>query len=816
MMMKRTMGSLAALLLLTAGLSGCASTALGKGPAVGRDSDTVLGGLPEPALAPIAASDDVAQKPRTAVAALALPETVARGDMLPFRVVDSSFSAALNRAVFLGDDPPALHVFDPVTRETRSARLTEGGLMMSVAPNGRVAAVLQHGKIRVFDLPGATLRATHAIKPSITRIVLTNDRILGFPEERGDDFVTLELASGRQTWTNRFMQWLGRGVVAGPLQRVYAPSRGTSPGFLGRLDTNEKGDVVWKRSRSTDVKHPVCGDLWASVDGLRIFTGCGTVFRGSESPDMDLVFDGRLPLSGVQGLAQLPQRGELAVIPWANRPNRDGELAADDTQLLLFAYEGFGLLGRSALPAIAAADRHVPTHGRAVFASPDGRAFHVLVEADPEASLSRGFAWITLRRDAATAAPRATKPAPTPETAATPAAPVVAHRARTWRARDLEPLRVTHIATNDLVDLGDNRKLGKCVVSIGEPERLLRQLAHLLPPGGLSGSTVREFVTARAGARPVFAMLLADSPSRPLHESHVAVVTGVIDAERAALCVHQGHANLDDFVEESSDFLSAIEWQRNYVVRFVELHAAWYHFNRVERFRLEVRLPGVVRPHVLSQVGGMDVPVGFESVMVASQSDGNHRLIRRGIFVSPGTSLSTLRDIETIEVGDAQGVLQQASFREASPGRAENLVLEREGVATYTLHRRVGDQVIRRAFTSQGELAGPLVKDERFNEVRDKRTTFMFELNEFRPEYSTDKPTTVRYSRAATDPEGDVLIEAAGRRMIGRLSHDGRLQSLRIERSVGARLERSFVSGAARPMPPRLRSPRSKTDRRSL
>ena len=792
--------------------AGCAPATVGRDAATALQSDTVLGAVTPPTLSPDAPESERPTAPAEAQApALGLPEIVAKRDMLSFRVVDSAFSAALDRAVFLADDPPALHVLEPASHQTRSIPLSEGGLMLSMAPNGRVAAVLQNGKVAVFDLATTALRATYTIKPSITRIIVTNDRIFGLPEQSSEDYVALELATGRQVTGTRSLQWLGRGVVAGPLARVYAPTRNLSPGDIGRLQTNDKGEVTWTRSRMAAYKHPTCGDLWASADGLRIFSGCGSVLRGSESPDMDMVYDGQLPFAGVQALAHLPGRSELAVVPRADRRQRDAQIDADDRQLFVLAYEGFGVVGRSALPVVAGTSQNVPTHGRAVFAAPDGRAFHVLLEADPAAGLSHGFALITVRRDGPLLPPAParvavpTKPVATAKpTDASPAAEAtVDHRDRTWRANDMEPLRISHIATNDLVDLGSDHKLGKCAVSIGEPERFLKQLSHLLPASTTASYTVRELVVAREAARPIFAILLADSDRRPLADSQVVWITGTLDAERAAVCVHRGHANVDEFLEESTELLAEIQWQHDYVVRFAELSTAWYRVNHVERYRLEIHLPGVVRPHVLSEVGSVDVPVGFESVMVASEPSTNHRLIRRGLFVSPGTKLSSLRDIETIEVGDDAGVLQEASFRDASPGRNEDLVLTRTGAGAYSLGRRVGEHVARLPFANRGDLAGPLVKDQRLREVAASPAPFAFTLSEFRPEYAANAPTTVSYSHAITDVEGELLVDAAGHRMIGKLARDGRLDGLRTERGTGARLERAASTGAVQPFGPK-------------
>ncbi len=806
-----TSGWLGAVLALGAA-AGCSTTTVGRDAASAHQSGTILDGVAPPALPPDAPGSERPAAPTgTQVPSLGLPQALGKRDMLPFRVVDSAFSAALDRAVFLADDPPALHVLEPASHQTRSVLLSEGGLMLSMAPNGRVAAVLQNGKVAVFDVATAALRATYAIKPSITRIIVTNDRIFGLPEQSSEDFVALELATGRQVTGTRSLQWLGRGVVAGPLARVYAPTRGLSPGDIGRLQTNDKGEVTWTHSRMAAYKHSTCGDLWASADGLRIFSGCGSVLRGSESPEMDMVYDGQLPFAGVQALAHLPGRGELALVPRADRRPRDGQIEADDRQLFVLAYEGFGVVGRSDLPVVAGPNQNFPTHGRAVFAALDGRAFHMLLEADSAAGLSHGFALITLRRDGSPLAPALApvaipaKPVAIakPAEASPSAEPTVTQRDRSWRARDMEPLRISHTAANDLVDLGSDRKLGKCAVSIGEPERLLKQLSHLLSAGVTASYTVRELVVAREAARPIFAMLLTDSDRRPLADSQVVAITGTLDAERAAVCVHRGHANLDEFLEESTDLLSEIQWQRDYTVRFAELSTAWYRVNHVERYRLEIHLPGVVRPHVLSEVGSVDVAVGFESVMIGSEPSGNHRLIRRGLFVSPGTKLSTLRDIETIEVGDDAGVLQEASFRDASPGKNEDLVLTRTGAGVYSLGHRIGEHVARLPFANRGDLAGPLVKDQRLREAAASPAPFAFTLSEFRPEYAVSAPTIVSYSHAITDVESELLIDAAGHRMIGKLARDGRLDTLRTERGTGARLERAASTGAVQPFGPR-------------
>ena len=41
-------------------------------------------------------------------------------------------------------------------------------------------------------------------------------------------------------------------------------------------------------------EYETCGNLWISEDGFRIFTGCGHVFRSSESEPEDMLYNGTL------------------------------------------------------------------------------------------------------------------------------------------------------------------------------------------------------------------------------------------------------------------------------------------------------------------------------------------------------------------------------------------------------------------------------------------------------------------------------------------------------------------------------------------
>jgi hypothetical protein len=124
----------------------------------------------------------------------------------------------------------------------------------------------------------------------------------------------------------------------------------------------------------------MCGDLWLSNDGARIFTRCGNTFLAANQQGEDMVYGGSLDVSVIRHLSHAPTRGEIAVIP--DLPE-DGATGYEDTVVRLFDDEVLEATGNIALPCVDVEGQTVTGHGRFVFPLGDASGYVVVLEPDP-------------------------------------------------------------------------------------------------------------------------------------------------------------------------------------------------------------------------------------------------------------------------------------------------------------------------------------------------------------------------------------------------------------------------------------------------
>jgi hypothetical protein len=121
--------------------------------------------------------------------------------------------------------------------------------------------------------------------------------------------------------------------------------------------------------------YAMCGDLWMSEDGLRIFTRCGNVFRSSPNryssgttPE-DMTYNGALEnLSSVRHLCHSQTIGKVAAIPDITYSNANA-----DTEIRTFNYDFLTFQSSVTLPYFVVSNTSAFSgHGRYVFYNSNG------------------------------------------------------------------------------------------------------------------------------------------------------------------------------------------------------------------------------------------------------------------------------------------------------------------------------------------------------------------------------------------------------------------------------------------------------------
>ncbi len=308
---------------------------------------------------------------------------------LPYDIVDADYSTSLDRVVLATSAPSELVIVTPKTLETTSVALPLLPSSVSVAPDGRSAALAHNGFVSIVDLTTATLTKTISTTTVAGDIVLAaNGFAYLFPES--DQWVgihSIDIAAGVDLGDDS--SW---GIYAGTLaklhpsgQAMYGITVGLSPTDIETYDIS--AGVVGAISDSPyHGDYAMCGDLFLDKDGSRIFTGCGTAFKASPGTVDDMKYNGVLEESqagsyAYRSIVHDPVKGLVYAIGregpyWADEPD------PSEASVRVYSYEFLAAQGSLPIPCMESGPTKATAYGRFVFVSSSGAQVHVLTRAE--------------------------------------------------------------------------------------------------------------------------------------------------------------------------------------------------------------------------------------------------------------------------------------------------------------------------------------------------------------------------------------------------------------------------------------------------
>ena len=308
-------------------------------------------------------------------------------DMLDFRVLDAEFSSSQNRIVAVSAIPTnRLHVYDPESQSGIGVDLPLTPTCVSVSPDGLFAAVGHDGWITYVDLQAGAVLNSFAVSAVVHDVVLAgNGFAYAFPQTgQWVRIHCIELATGIET--------LGQGIVRQGTQAklhpngasIYGADNGISPSDIEKYDiTGGTSQYLYDSPYHGD--HAMCGDLWISEEGQRIFTRCGNVFRSSENQAEDMVYNGELSeLDSIESLDHSAEAGKVLAIPAT--PLFGG--GAPDTELQVYDDTFLDFEESQPLPQTQLGQSSYDVHGRFVFLNEAGTKAYIVGEVDASSGLS--------------------------------------------------------------------------------------------------------------------------------------------------------------------------------------------------------------------------------------------------------------------------------------------------------------------------------------------------------------------------------------------------------------------------------------------
>lgn len=241
------------------------------------------------------------------------PLPLANSVTLPHDVVASAYSAELDALVSVSTRPsPALYVYDLTTGRSRSVALATAPTSLSIEPGGQRAAVGHDAALSVVQLQPAG-PSTSASPEPVKRYPLTfpvgavvfdgRGHVHAFSSMKNgfSPMFNLDLASGAVEQVNAASGAPGlfgsvRALLHPAGDRLYATDRDISPSdlYVSRLTGATAAPLVDSIYHG---EYPMCGDLWVSPRGLRLYTACGNTFMSNADPALDMRYSGALTLA---------------------------------------------------------------------------------------------------------------------------------------------------------------------------------------------------------------------------------------------------------------------------------------------------------------------------------------------------------------------------------------------------------------------------------------------------------------------------------------------------------------------------------------
>lgn len=326
------------------------------------------------------------------VALLRPTPSLAQTTALTYRPIAAEYSSALDRIIMLSASPDQVHIYDAASHSDTAVNLPKSPLSLSVSPDGLHAAVGHDALISYVNLTSANVEKTLAIPVKAQTITMNSSWIYVMPAYEGDS-VSVNIGTGAVT-PNSSVFYASGGRFDAAVNSIYGTRDGISPNDIEKYDIST-GPITAQTDSIYHGDFPVCGPVFFSTDGLRIYDGCSTVFRASTDSTLDMRYVTTLAgAASVRSLTESALLHRVALIPGSSsyytvNPVNDGVV-------LLYESAYLTPLGQFALADFAAGSASFRAHGRWVFYNASSTALYAITQADPTASLLNDFAVQTI------------------------------------------------------------------------------------------------------------------------------------------------------------------------------------------------------------------------------------------------------------------------------------------------------------------------------------------------------------------------------------------------------------------------------------
>lgn len=318
---------------------------------------------------------------------------------LSYQVIDAEYSKALDKVIMLSTRPNQVHIYDAATHTEQALSLPLAPTSVSVGSDGLYAAVGHDANVSYVDLKNAKLLKTLPVAAKVLDIVLAgNGYAYAFPkEDQWQDIYSVNLSTGEVIGGSRITIYAGTLAKLHPNGlSMYGANNGLIPDDIEKYDI-QTGTASKLYDSPYHGDYPMCGNLWFSEEGKRIFTACGNVFRAADLKVQDMLYNGSLAeLTHIQDLAHSATAAKVAAIPkYVPYANLNESV---DTQVLSYDDAYLTPSDSFQLPYFVVNEQGFMGHGKFVFFNKAADRLIVILKADANSAMLNDYGVYSFKR----------------------------------------------------------------------------------------------------------------------------------------------------------------------------------------------------------------------------------------------------------------------------------------------------------------------------------------------------------------------------------------------------------------------------------
>ena len=307
---------------------------------------------------------------------------------LSYRPIAFEYSGPLNRLVLISSNPNRLHIHDPSTSESVSVPLAQPPLSVAVSPDGKFAAVGHDALISYVDLAkGAVARQFNV--PTVTSSIILGSAWIYTYGDYSTSAYSVNIQTGQAVPNSGGSRMTGAKINT-VTNAIYGTRDGTSPNDIEKWNI-PTGPVTGGGDSPYHGDFCIYGPVWISPDGSRIYTGCGTVFRASTDPKLDMYYLSSIPgVNQIAGFTESVSLRRIALL--RRRVSFSSGNQPDEAVVQVFDSAYLQPAGQFTLEGFEVGNRTYAPVGRAVYFTADSTELIVVKQADSSSGLLNDFA----------------------------------------------------------------------------------------------------------------------------------------------------------------------------------------------------------------------------------------------------------------------------------------------------------------------------------------------------------------------------------------------------------------------------------------